>query len=103
MIVNLAIHFNDETRFVRVEINDVTVNRHLASKLDAMQAAISQTLPKNRLCVGLILAQFATELKKIVGQLGVCVHFTFIFPSPSGRGARGEGNDFARIPAPPGR
>jgi hypothetical protein len=76
IIVAISVEFDDEFRLNAREIGDETVDRMLATKFEALLAAVAQDFPQNAFVNCLGLAEFAGADGAFAAKLGLVLwHF----------------------------
>jgi hypothetical protein len=64
-VVLTAVHFNCQSGFFAVEVDDVRVNRLLPAEFETSKTPVPQQHPQQRLRIGLLLAQLAGPLEQL--------------------------------------
>jgi hypothetical protein len=66
--MGVAVHFNNQPRFPRVEVRDIRTDRVLATELNSKLLS-SERLPEESLRIGHLLAQGACALEMLFGDM----------------------------------
>ena len=91
VLVLAAVNFDNQAFFQTHEIQYITAERVLATKLQAVDLRTTQSLPQAFFGLCRILSQIAAELAMIAGTVILALHVTmpaYPFPAPFGGASR---------------